>query len=292
MKIDIILIYYDNPVLLNNLLYRMFFYTDYIKYKKYLKFIIADSGTPKENIDKTLEVVDRWKDKIDIIYFWCETSEIRKEAIDKGLLDRPSPFAQNIAAKDISTADVLLFSVIGMVYTPTYFENVFLIHMKDKKAFLQPRRYDLEDFDYHDKHFNIPFEKLDMKKRVGGGGFPDVSLRREYYLDVGGQDERFIIPWATDMDFSVRMTAKMDNGSSCFMYFPNQPYFKDYGLNFIQPSKEDFFSLTCNLYKGHVHKSDRKSSIEYGNELFLNSWGIIKRNENSKYKVDYEILRG
>ena len=67
MTLDIVLIYYDNPTMLDRLLTRMYFHTDYNKFKKYIKFYIADSGTPKENIDKSLKIVDKWKDKIDIV---------------------------------------------------------------------------------------------------------------------------------------------------------------------------------------------------------------------------------
>jgi len=269
----------------------MYFHTDYNKFKKYIKFYIADSGTPKENIDKSLKIVDKWKDKIDIVYYWCETSEIRKDTEALGLIPLPASHAANIAFKELCKGDVILLSVIGMVYTPTYFENIFLIHMKNKKAFLQPKRFDLVDNDYHTKLFNVPFDQLDRIKMVGGGGLPDFSLRREHMLAVGGWDERFTMRGVNDMDFCVRMTGKMDNGIPCFNYFPNKPIFKDYGLEFIQPEDSDFFSLTCNLYHGHISKEERQKSIGYATNLFLDSWGTIVRNEYTKYKINYEVLR-
>src|ERR1035441_3661932 len=182
MTLDILLFYYDNAILLDRLLYRMYYLTDFQKFKKYIKFIIADSGTLLEKVGETEEVVDKWKDRIDIIYFRCDTDVIREDVEKLGLIARPCDYAANIGIKDISVADIILLAMIGQVYTKTYFENIFIEHIKNKNIYLLPRRFDLVDYNYHEKLYNEPFDKLDLSKLFPGGGHPDMSCRREHIL--------------------------------------------------------------------------------------------------------------
>lgn len=294
--IDIALIYYnsveyDNSNILNNLLYRLYNLTDYLDYKDLLNFTIIDSGSTDIQLEKTLEVVNKWNSIKKIGYIYCDTSEIRK-TVPKEMICRPFSHVANIGMKN-STADVYMICVIGQLFSKDHFKNILAQHISNNKAVLLANRFDLDCLEYHDKYFDMPFDELIKTFPIKrGGGWSDFSCRREHLLAIGGFDEEYITIAPNDMDIGSRLTGKLDNGMPSEMLYPDKGAFTNYGLDFIQPNTHNFISLVCNQFKNHIDKTNvnRQLSYNHGIEYYLKNWGIIERNKEKKFIVDYKII--
>ena len=87
-EFNIILMYYDNPKILNNWIYRLLYLSDYQKYKHKSKIIIADSGTPEYKIEETYrkpvrKIADLWCSR----FFGNEYSYLTYNGLVKYLQD-------------------------------------------------------------------------------------------------------------------------------------------------------------------------------------------------------------
>jgi hypothetical protein len=295
MKFDLVLLYYNNPNILYNWFYRLLNFTDFLRFNKQSQIIIADSGTPEEFQKETIEVINNFSTIYNnIIYAVADTKKIR-EKVSNDIDPRPACHAYNMATIDISTADLILTSNIGHLFSPKYFEKVLIEHIKNEKAVVLPGRWDLLCSNYHSNPYinQKSFEYiLNNWTRRNSGGWPDMSIRRKWILEVGGWDENYITIAPVDMDMGSRLTGKLDNGQPSEMLYPNKPPFKNLGLDFIQPNNNDVYSLTCNTYSGHVDKEDprRQKGLDIGHKYYLENWGIIKRNVNRK-PLDYKIYK-
>jgi hypothetical protein len=291
MKADLVLLYYDKPQILRNWFTRLFNHSDFLKYSKFFNIIIADSGTPRENVNNTISVLDEFKHIKNCIYARAETEEIRKR-VPEGIDARPACHAFNMATLDVSKADLIFLSVIGHIFTPKYFERIIAIHLQNEKAIVLPRRFDLECNIYHDQLANSPYTELKKFAFLPSGGWPDMSLRRKWIEEVGGWDENYITIAPVDMDIGSRLTGKLDNGLPSEALFTYKGKFDNLGLDFIQPYIEDeVLSLTCNTYSGHTPTGDsrRQKGYDMGIKYYLDHWGEIKRNQN-RIPVQHEIV--
>lgn len=288
ITLDLAILYYDNPKFLRNLLTRMYNHTDLLRLKKYINVILTDSGTPIENVPKTVDVLEEFKDRYKITYVRCETEDVRKK-VPEGMSDRPASHALNVACREIATGDVFGTFMIGQVPTPTYFSNVLSIHQKSDRAFLLPKRFDLKTSDYHDRLFDVPFDQLNRDEMVPSGGLPDASVRREHWLAVGGWEEDIITIGPNDSDFCSRMTGKLDNGMPSEALHPHMGPFNNYGLEFVQPHSPSFFSLVCNTYGNHIEGDVRKKTYDWAYKVYLDKWGIVKRNEGYP-KIGFKVI--
>lgn len=282
MTFDIILTYYDNPLLLNSWLYRLFHGSDYLKFAHKGNIIISDTGTPLNRIDETLKILTKYKSIKEVIYFRAETDEIRAK-VPEGIDSRPASHSYNLGVFEVSKAELILVSVVGQVYTPKYFEKVLIEHIKDDKAVVLPKRMDLICEDYHELWFDKSFSELMQFPIQGGGGWPDVSVKRKWLIEVGGWDENYITIAPIDMDLGSRLTGKLDNGMDSQILFPNKGYYENLGLHFKQPFDiNEVMSLTCNTYKKHIPVGDprRQRGLDLGEKYYLENWSKIKRNEN------------
>ena len=61
MTFDIILCYYDNPQTLHNWLARLLHHSDFLQFADQGNIIVTDTGTPRERIPATLEVLRSWQ---------------------------------------------------------------------------------------------------------------------------------------------------------------------------------------------------------------------------------------
>jgi len=295
MKItaDLILLYYDKPFVLDNWFRRLLKHSDFLKYKNIFNIIIADSGSPVDKIDDTLNVLKKYKNYCSIIYCRADTDEIRKK-VPEGIDARPACHAYNIASLEISKADIIFTSVIGQIFTPQYFNSIILEHIKNENAVVLPKRFDLDCDIYHEKLVEADFSEIEKYPRIPSGGWPDMSVRRKWIQEVGGWDENYITIAPVDMDIGSRLTGKLDNGMPSEFLFTFKPKFDNLNLDFIQVYKpHEVYSLTCNQYPGHIKKGDdrRQKGYDLGIEYYLNNWGKIIRNSNRqpiKYKI-YEI---
>lgn len=288
---DLILLYYDNPKILHNWMYRLFNFTDYLKYKDRSNIIIADSGTPKEKRQATVEVLKSFSDIKKCIYAVADTEEIRKKVPDN-VDARPASHAYNMAVLDISKADIIFTSVIGHLFSPRYFERILAIHILEDDAVVLPKRFDLECSDYHEKYYDKAWVELQKFQWLPSGGWPDMSVRRKWLVEIGGYDENYITIAPVDMDCGARLTSKLDQGSGAEFLFPEKGKYNSLGLTFIQPFyRNEVFSLTCNTYGNHTPKDSPRRQLGYqaGERYYLENWGIIERNKN-RIPIKYEII--
>ncbi len=290
--IDLCLLYYDNHVILRNWFHRLAFHSDFQQFEKYCNIYIADTGTPLDKIEESLNVCNsqpQWlKDRI--IYVRAETEEIRKQ-VPLEMDARPLCHVKNLIALDISQADVILTSMIGHIFTPKYFNGHFVEHIKDPKAVVLPKRFDLFSDTYHSDGFKLPFSEVIKGDVRGSGGLPDMSVRRKWLIECGGSDEWYKAISCDDMDLNSRLTGKCDNNMPSEILYPEKGPFNNLGLNFVQPFRDDFFSLTCNTYPEHRDKNDSRRQLGYELSIkhYLENWGIIYRNLNRKL-LYYKIL--
>ena len=287
----LVLLYYDNALLLKKWLRRLYFHSDYIKFVDKATIIVADSGTPYDKISDTQDAIEDFKlhdlneedyEKVCILYARADTDAIRK-TVSSHIDARPACHAYNMACLDISKSDLIYTSVIGQIFTPKYFEQTLLLHLQDEKAVVLPKRFDLDCNDYHENYYNKDFSELKKFKFLPSGGWPDMSVRRKWIQEVGGWDENYITIAPVDMDLASRLCGKLDDGTESNRIFPQKSKFNNLGLNFYQPFVEDkILSLTCNTYKGHIHTNDSRRQLGYeiGLKYYLENWGKIKRNEN------------
>jgi len=291
-SIDLTLLYYDNPEILKHWFHRLSFYSDFIDYLNRINVIIADSGSPLDRVGESLEIVNQQPERIKsrITYARAETEEIRKN-VPEGVDARPACHAYNMAQLDISKADLIIMSVIGHIFTPKYFTGHIAEHIKNSNACVLPKRFDLDCNDYHTNYWFKSFEEVIKFPLIPSGGWPDMSVRRRYLQEIGGWDENYTFISPQDMDIGSRLTGKVDNGQSSEILFTFKEKFNNLGLEFIQPFRENFFSLTCNTYGNHRPKNDPKrlKGHEIGTKYYLENWGKIIRNENRK-PIDYKIL--
>lgn len=278
LTLDAVLLYYDNPTILDHLFARTINHSDILRFKKYIRFIIADTGTPIENVEATKEVVQKWSNQLSIDYVRLETDHIRAR-VPEGLSDRPASHGLNTVLREVSEADIFMTIMIGQVLTPNYFSNLFAEHMKHPRAVILPKRFDLKCPEYHEKYYDVPFDQIDRSKMVPSGGLPDMSVRREFLLDTGGWDESYITIAPSDSDMCSRLCGKLDNGMPSEALHPDKGAFNNYGLEFVQPFSPNFFSLVCNTYKNHVEGESRKKSYDIAYQIYLDRWGIVNRNE-------------
>lgn len=290
ITISICLAYYDSPKLLNNFLTRLYNHTDFLKFKKNIELIISNDGTPKNKMQNTIDVINKFDYKPR--HIWCDTGPLVPGVKEKGFGGTVERFVchnLNYAAEYVSNADVFCTAMIGQVFCENYFSRLLSYHIKYDNIILLPKRYDLIANNYHDELYDKPFNELKKYPFQPSGGWPDCSIRRKYILEVGGWDEEYQFIAPTDMDFGSRMCGKLDNGMPSEWLYPNKGPYNNYGLNFMQPDDNSFISLVCNEYKDHMGKSEREKSYNYGIDIYLKKWGIIKRNEN-KQPMNFEIL--
>ena len=283
---DLVLLYYDKPDILRNWFHRLNLHSDFGRFISLLTphIIIADSGTPLDRVEATLEVIKEQPDHIRqrIIYARAETEAIRKAA-PEGVLVRPQCHAYNMAVMNISKADVVIGSIIGHIFSPKYFNGHIAEHIKNERCVVLPRRFDLICSDYHINHYMKSWTELKQFPFQPSGGWPDFSVRREHYNAIGGWDEWYTFVSPADMDFGSRLCGKLDNGAPSQMLFTFKPDYVNLGLDFIQPYREDdILSLTCSTYSGHKAKSDpeREKGHQIGNVYYLDNWGKVVRNPN------------
>jgi len=292
MTLDLVLLYFDNQIILRNWFHRLAFHSDFQQFEKYCNVYIADTGTPLDKIEESLKVCNyqqHWLKK-KIIYIRAETEEIRKQV--PSVMDaRPMCHVKNLIALDISKADVILTSMIGHIFTPKYFNGHFVEHIKDPKAVVLPKRFDLFSDTYHTDGFKLPFSEIIKGDIKSSGGWPDMSVRRRWLVECGGSDEFYKAISCDDMDLGSRLTSKCDNGQPSEILYPEKGHFNSLNLNFIQPFRDDFFSLTCNTYSGHVAKNNSRRQLGYELSIkhYLENWGSVHRNHNRK-PLDYKIL--
>jgi len=290
--LDMMLLYYDNASILKNWFYRLINHSDFHEFKNRCQIFISDSGTPWEKIQDSLDVCAQQPDWIKEIltYVRCETEEIRKK-VPEGISARPGCHAKNVIALDLSLADVFMTSNVGHIFTPDYFKGHIYQHLKDEKAVVLPKRYDLISDTYHETDYQKPWDEIIKGNMQHSGGWLDMSVRRKYIVEVGGFDEEYITIAPEDMDMGSRLTGKLDNGAPSEMLYPYKGKFQNLGLNFHQPFESTFFSLLCNTYKGHISKEDplRQKGYEIGIQHYLKMWGVINRNKDRK-PIQHKIL--
>lgn len=282
--------YYDNPKILNNWIYRLLYLSDYQKYKHKSKIIIADSGTPEYKIEETIDVIKKIP-ALNTTYLRVEGEHIRNKVPDN-LEARLYCHAANAAILDYSSADLIYTSGIGHIFTPNYFEKTLAIHIKNERACVLPARFDLNYSEYHSKDYDKSFEQI-SQYLVPGGGWPDMSMRRKWFEEIGGYDENYTTIGPVDMDMGSRLTGKLDNGAPSEMLFSNKGPYNNLGLDFIQPFEHNqILSVTCNQYPGHRKKDDSKRALGYeiGTKYYLENWGKIRRNEN-RLPIKYNIIK-
>ncbi len=288
MTFDIVLLYYDNPLLLKNWFYRLFNHSDYLKYYKFSKIIIADSGTPLEKLEESINAYNNAINinknvKINSAYLRIETEEIRKK-VPPNISARPASHTYNIACLDYSKADLIYTSVIGHIYSPKYFERTLAIHLQDDRALVLPKRFDLDYEEYHETGYNDSWNNIIKNhKLIYSGGWPDLSVRRNWLQEINGWDEEYITIAPIDMDIASRLSGVLDDGTPSNRIFPNMSKYENLGLNFYQPFNiEEIISLTCNQYKNHIATDDSRRQLGYENgiQYYLKNWSKIKRNKN------------
>lgn len=296
IDIDIVILYYNNPHMLRNCLTRLYNHTDYIKFKKSLHIIIADTGTPLENIKSTTDVVSEFNKISEITYFRINSDEIRSSVLPP-LIARPASHVFNVALYKVCKRDIMLTCMIGQVFVPKYFSYILAQHMQHPNAVILPKRFDLFNDEYHidlyDKSFETFFNVCVERNQIKPSrGLPDVSCRREHLIAVGGWDLDYKTIAPIDMDICSRLTGKLDNGMPSEWLYPNKGPFKSLGLEFVQPYiPNEFFSLVCNTYKGHISSEDRNISYENGIQIYLNKWGVVQRNSQKEIdNIEYEII--
>lgn len=283
--VDLVLLYYDKPEILKNWFVRLVQYSDILRFLDRMNIIIADSGSPLDKVEASLAIVREQPTEIQrkVIYARAETTEIRKR-VPEGVEARPQSHTYNMAVMDISKADVVIGSVLGHIFTPRYFNGHFAEHLKDDRAIVLPRRFDLDCLDYHTNWFNVPWERIRQFPFLPSGGWPDFSVRREWFLEIGGWDEYYTFIAPADMDFGSRLCGKLDNGMPSQFLFTFKDEFRNLGLHFSQPFRDDFLSLTCNTFAGHLPKNSptREKGHQIGTKYYLEHWGEIKRNGERK----------
>jgi hypothetical protein len=295
---DIVLNYYDTPELLRNWLFRLRQHSDIWKFANRAQMIIADSGTPLDKLDESLKVYDEtfrsdvpWK----CIYLRLDSDEVRK-TVDPQHAVKMQVLAYNMAILDYSTSDLIIVSNVGNIISPGYFNGHLVEHIKNDRVVCLPKRFDLFSDTYHTEGYKLPWYEVIKGSMRPSGGLPDLSVRRQWYVESGGWDEwyKFISPF--DMDMCSRLTGCLDNGMPSELLFPGMPPFKNMGLEFVQPYDYNFFSLVCNDYGGHSdfrsgeRIGKRKYSYDFGIEYYKANWSKIKRNEG-RVPLKYEILR-
>lgn len=294
---DIMLNYYDTPKLLRNWLYRVIHHSDFRKFSKRAQIIIADSGTPLDKLSESTQIVEEaFKEAptLNYVYLRLQSEELRKTVDEKHAV-KMQVHVYNTAILDYSTADMMIVSNVGNIVSPDYFNGHVAEHIKSDRVVVLPKRFDLFSDTYHDEGFTLPWEEI-MKGDVRpSGGWPDLSVQRKWYQEIGGWDEwfKFISPF--DMDLGSRLTGKLDNGWPSEALFPGMPPFSNLGLDFVQPFRPTFLSLVCNSYGGHQGFKDgqregkRKFSYDYGIEYYKANWGKIKRNEG-RVPMKFDII--
>jgi hypothetical protein len=296
---ELVLSYYDSPTILNNWLYRLINFSDFKKFEKYGRIIIADSGTPRESLDKSLEVAKSLLNSTSFkwVYLRSETEHLRN-VVPFEFPARMMNHAFNNVVLDYSDSEVIIISNVGVIFSPDYFNGHIVEHLKNDRAVVLPSRYDLFSDTYHDIGYMEPWSEVIKGNVQPSGGWPDMSVRRKWLVEIGAWDEwyQFIAP--IDMDLGSRLTGKLDNGypsellfrDPCSRFYsPNKSSYNNLGLDFVQPSNLTFISLTCNTYKGHITSEKRKKSYDYGEEYYIKNWGKIKRNED-RIPTKFEII--
>jgi hypothetical protein len=290
LTFDLVLLYYDKPEILDNWFIRLLNHSDYLKFKNISNIIIADSGSPLDRVEETLKIIRKYKDQCSIIYSRADTDELRK-TVPEDIDARPACHAYNMAALDISTADVIFTSVIGQIFTPEYFSRILVEHIKNDKAVVLSKRFDLICSTYHSDLFDSNFSEIEKFSLQPSGGWPDMSVRRKWLQEVGGWDENYITISPVDMDLGSRLTGKLDNGMPSEFLFTFKGKFDNLNLDFIQPFTRSLcYSLTCNQYPGHRPTGDsrRQKGYDLGIKYYLENWNKIIRNEN-RIPINFKI---
>lgn len=288
MKIDLILNYYDTPLVLKHWLYRLIHHSDFINFSKFVRLIIADSGTPIEKLPASLEVAKTELEnaKFSWSYIRSDTDNLRA-LVRKDLLVRMNCHSFNNAALDYSNAELIITSQLGIIFYPDYFACHIKEHLRNPKAVVLPRRFDLISDTYHTQGYKTDSLETILSNIRPSGGWADMSIRRHWLVEVNGWDEwyQFIAP--IDMDLGSRLTGKLDNGMPSEALYPQMGQYKNLGLDFVQPSTS-FVSLICNMYDGHIPTSQRKITYDYGIDYYLKTWSKIVRDRiPSKFEVIY-----
>ena len=318
---DIMLNYYDTPQLLRNWLHRVIHFSDFKKFAKRSKIIIADSGTPIDKLDESLSVVEEAFKSVpyNYAYLRLESDEIRK-SVPERFDARMQVYAYNMVILDYSTADMIIVNNVGNIVSPDYFNGHVIEHVKSDRAVVLPKRYDLFSDTYHTEGYKLPWSEVVKGDLHPSGGWPDLSVRRQWYVEIGGWDEWFKFVSPFDMDLGSRLTGKLDNGQPSewliqfigydddqmkTLSFKSLGHYNNLGLDFVQPENPTFISLTCNSYSGHgdfvfvdpkskfagMRVGKRKEAYDWGYKYYIKNWGKIKRNAHripSKFDV---ILR-
>lgn len=296
LSFDIILYSYDAPESLDHWFHRLYLHSDYLKYAGNSQVIVADTGMPLDRIEAHLEVMRKWKSYKKAVLMRANTDAIRA-SVPPTEHARPIPQACNIATRDISRADVVLYTVLGFVFPPKYFSQMIPYHEQHRDIWLQPYQFRLHSSEYHRSLLDAPIDDVlasgDLKPC---GGTPDFSLRREHYLAIGGMDEK-IIKWGMcDIDLCSRLTGCIDFGTPaqawCKGFTGRDPGpYQNLGLRFIRPLSPLFYSIICQDYPDHLADSDvrRQNSLRTTIPQYINQWSIIQRNQDVK-PVDYLVF--
>ena len=139
LTFDIVLQYYDNPATLHNWLSRLLLQTDYLQLSPVSNILIADTGSPVDRIPDTLAVLKRWAGYKRVKYVWTDTRPIRN-AIPPHMHARPTAHAFNVCCDQVSTADVICYSNLSSVPTPSHFRIVHELHGRFENAIIQPKQ--------------------------------------------------------------------------------------------------------------------------------------------------------
>jgi hypothetical protein len=223
------------------------------------------------------------------IYLRTETDEIRRK-VDPKHSARINNHAFNNAVLDFSKSDMIIINNVGVIFSPDYFKTHIAEHVKSDKVVVLGRRFDLFSDTYHEGGFKLPWEEVLKGNIKLSGGWPDLSVKRNWMVEMNGWDEWYQFAAPADMDIASRLTGRLDNGQpSEQLYVENYGPYANLGLGLIQPYTPTFMSLTCNTYKGHVPTADRIISYNYGVEYYQKNWGKIYRNEN-RIPTEYVVV--
>lgn len=275
--------------------------------------LIVDTGSSPDGLAAMQEVVDRWYHGIcgmghgrgvRVGLLQCDTRKLRERArkVCRDLMGewcdvRPVPTCMNIALRQLTgelAGDVIQHSTVGHQWSARYFEKMLSWHLLrraedggGKGVLLQPRQY-----------LNAAPREVVVGDlvRTPFFGMPDFSVRREHLLAIGGWDEDYLAWGMADIDLCVRLTGMLDTGEPAERYW--WAWHKDsgsddrvtggiypsrwigYGLDFMRPEEEDFYSLVQYGYKGYVPMDDpgRLAAARMGMKVFFNKWGRVMRN--------------
>ena len=287
---DLLLLYYDNPATLAVWLHRLFEHSDFLDHDG--QVIVCDTGTPQERIPETVKVLQQYP--IRTAYLHVDTSSLR-EACDKELLCRPAAVTYNTALKHVCQSELLIHSVLGIVFTPTYFADILAVHETNQCLYLQFQSLRSKAPDYYVDGYKKPLPDALGEEPVWltAYGFPDWSCRRDHLVAVGGWDEDFIAWGVADVDLCCRLTGKAEAGVAANLYFcdqPDAPPYPNYGLEFRMPDNPAKFSLVATGYDGYLPEDDprRQASNDHNRRILYQKWGIMKR--RSPTKLPYQII--